>query len=148
MAHKFEGAKYRETADLALKDITKLIRKDIQAAIAKGTLPKGKYSVVIPHWGAIRIMVKQIDLPVLVTTLSAEDRTRFSTPNTRSFTPKAKAVIETLTAMANEYLYDDTDIMTDYFNSRFYLNVCFDFALEVLKTQYGNERPTSIFERV
>ena len=43
----YVGDKYEETKNLSLKEICKLLEKDLKLEIKKGSLPKGKYQIEI-----------------------------------------------------------------------------------------------------
>lgn len=51
--------------------------------------------------------------------------------NHQGYSLEAKKLLEKIEAHANAYNYDDSDAQTDYFDTRFYLYVRFDYDLEL-----------------
>ena len=121
------GSKYESVKGLPLREVTKLMRKDVKAAVKAGELPADfKYSVSI--WaGSVNLVATAsraiyaaepdtYDFPVA---FNYETGEYVGTYGSRR-TVEATKVYETLTAIANAYNYDGSDVMTDYFNVNFF----------------------------
>jgi len=122
--HRFEGSKYRQTANLPRTELAKLMRADIKAL----KLPKGfKISVRTESFsggGAIRICVMAVPEGFnLIESLSDGLCQR------RTLTPAAKRLLASLKAIHSAYQYDDSDIMTDYFHCRYYGDAEYHYEL-------------------
>jgi len=104
----FKGAKYDGTIlDAAV--IAKNIREDIKQAVKKNELPKGKYSVRISRYSmgrSINIRAKEIEFPVY-----GEDG---------RLNKFGELLRDSLEKIRNAYNYDNSDIMTDYFDVNYY----------------------------
>lgn len=134
----FKGSRYEETRNLDVKDIAKMLRKDIKAAVKAGKFPKGmKTSVRISRYsGGCSIDVTVKALPESFPLLNPE-WVRFMRDNPNKpmpyglaiFTDEAGALKESLESMMNTYNRDNSDTMTDYFDVRFYGHADFDWEL-------------------
>lgn len=121
------GSKYdknRTTTEEA-----KLFHADVKTAIKTGALPKGlKLSVKTDYFsGGSAIRVKIVAVPAGFVILDPTERTRYSTEAT---TLKRK-----LESMLNEYNFDGSDTMTDYFHVNFYGSVDFCSELEAIDSK-------------
>lgn len=127
-----EGVKYQQTKGLMLKDLAALIRKEVREAAKAGLIPtEWRYAVRKRDYRAIDTYMI---IPDEVETLIGEFQTENEMPLTRyavqtyewMFTGKyepLKAVVlaeEFLKGLIGAYNYDNNDIMTDYFDVRFY----------------------------
>jgi len=130
------GNKYDKDLDTA--EIAKRVRMDIKAAIASGDLPKGlKASVRMDRFaGGSSIDIRVTQVPQGFT-LANPERIQWdlehpyasSTKVLPLYTAEAMALLLKLKALLDAYNYDGSDIMTDYFNVRFYGDVRFDHDL-------------------
>lgn len=123
------GGKYERNMDVS--EIAKRVRAEIKAAIKNGQLHNGKYSVTVRRCESISILVKEVDLSILnLARIKAEREqgTNFR-GDIQIYTDEARDLISRLKAIANAYNYDNSEIMTDYFDVNFYLNVSFDYSL-------------------
>lgn len=130
-----EGANYQATKHLSLKEVTALIRREARETVAKwnaknSAIGKVKVSVTMPHYGAIDAVLK---VDGLVYSLYGEygdiayaQRLRERAEDIESlgerFLPllklyELKAEVE---GIRNQYNYNDSDPMTDYFSVRYY----------------------------
>lgn len=92
------GSKYEETENLDIKEIAKLVRKDIKSAF-----PTFKFSVTIERYAmgqALHVVAKDTGI----------DR----------HTEEGKAFVQALRQITDQYNYDDSDTMQDYHHVRFY----------------------------
>lgn len=123
MPYKFEGSKYRQTANLPRKEIAKLIRADIKAL----NLSKGfKIAVRCKSFAGggsidIRVLAVPADF-LLIESLSEglNSLREFKRGDYRALTPAAKSLLASLKAIHSAYQYDDSDSQVDYFNCRYY----------------------------
>ena len=137
----WQGGKYQDTRSLGLTEVTKLIRDEIkllrklgkQAATTGGAALKSfdpigdapasiKIGVRQPHYGSIKISVTGIP----------QDwgwrwgkRNAWEGDTCERWIPTdaLEALGRELRMLASAYNYDNSDIMTDYFDNRYYLNV-------------------------
>jgi len=136
------GAKYDHTRKLSTVEIAKLIRdeiKTIRKVAAKTTTtvvdgelalhdPIGdaptsiKVSVRVPHYGSINISVSGLPAE-----WGWEQKVnQWGNPEWKH-TPALRTLIDALTALMNAYNHDNSDLMTDYFDVRFYGTVHTDW---------------------
>jgi len=129
------GAKYEDGLDV--KEIAKRVRKEIQAAVKAGELPKGlKASVRISRYsGGQSLYVKVTAVPRDFVVYNPE-RVRLDHEEPHRFhdvpylTPEARAVEKKIEALYGAYNYDGSEPQTDYFNVNFYGHVSWDYDLE------------------
>jgi len=141
-ANKWEGGKYQDTRGLGLTEVTKRIRDEIKllrklgkqaAGVAtEGALktldPIGdapasiKIGVRQPHYGSIKISVTGIPQD-WGWRWGKRDAWEGDTCERWIPTDALKALGHELRMLGNAYNYDNSDVMTDYFDNRYYLNV-------------------------
>jgi len=117
----WKGERYEATKDLRLKDIAKKIKDEI---LMKH--PNIKVSVRSEYFSmgcAIRINVKQV--PFRISYLE----THPYGGKTRKFHAKAKELLKDIQGIADQYRYNDSDAMIDYFNTNFYCTPSYDWKL-------------------
>lgn len=116
--YRWEGCNFKGNFDLS--DICKKIKD-----YGKQKFPTCKFSVSKDGYRTIRISLMQGDF---------EAYTEDNTENHRGFnhyhdecnghlTPRCQEVLRLMTRYAQSYNYDNSDIMTDYFDVNFYLQV-------------------------
>lgn len=133
--NKTTGNKYEETKDLDIKEIAKLVRKDIAQAKKEGTLPKNlKVSVKIDRYSmgqSLNVTIKSgLDCPLLNKEWFEQEKNSCGQlPTVERYTTEAKLVQSVLKNIVNSYNYDDCDTMSDYFDVRFYSSIDFDYDL-------------------
>lgn len=140
------GEKYSEVADLRLTDIAKRIRADIKLArkVAKAMAAPGamvtvdplrdapetlKYSVRTQYYsggGSIDITITGVPEDWGWVT---EKDPHFPDETRRMPSPALRAVAKELAAITAAYNYNGSDLVTDYFDVRFYSNVTTDGGL-------------------
>lgn len=140
--NEVRGEKYETTQRLDIKEIAKLIRADIKAAQKSGELPTGlKTSVRIDRYaGGQSLDIRVTDLGGIplyseigaknikeTGSVAGEDH---RTPYHETIAPEAKKILETLKTIQGSYNRDNSDVMTDYFDVRFYGRVEVDYDLE------------------
>ena len=136
---KTEGSKYRETKDMAVKEISKLIRKEI-----KIRFPEIKTSVRTDGATGIDIEIKELPFrvtnPEFVNFGIDHPHERYpSALDVPRYTPKAIELRDAVREIASAYNFDDSDSMTDYFHRRFYLSVDFTYKIEEEERDYITE---------
>lgn len=129
---KREGVKYQQTKGLMLKDLAALIRKEVREAAKTGRIPtEWRYAVRKRDYRAIDTY---IIVPDEVETLREEFQREYEMPLTQYtvanypefFNGKyylLKMVVDAekfVTELVGAYNYDNNDIMTDYFDTRFF----------------------------
>ena len=127
-----KAVKAPELTDTA--QIAKRIREDIQAAVRAKTLPPGKYSVTTAKYAGgstITVVAAKLPFPVLnppaFRVMKGSSDVSFDRDTFRSrYTDKAEAVLAKLNAIVDEYHWDRSDPMTDYFHQRFERDVKLD----------------------
>lgn len=135
------GTKYAATKDLNRVEIAKLIRADIKAAVANGSLPKASYSVKTESYaggGSINVRIANVEKPGFV--LANADRIRWDHENPHAglcgcpsearwlYSGDARELLRAVDAIMGAYNYDGSDIQSDYFNVRFYGHAEFSHA--------------------
>jgi hypothetical protein len=112
--------------------LAKLIRQDIQAALAAGSLPRAKYSVTTDRYSmgsSITVVATKVPFPVLNEAAfyptkfgpqfdSGRFRTRYST--------EAENLQQKLEEIVGAYHWDRSDPMSDYYNERFHKDIRLD----------------------
>jgi hypothetical protein len=152
----FVGVKYDRNLDL--KEIVKLVRKDVNEAIAQGKLPKMKYSLRMSRRGAwsIRLVVTDLDKAILENALTEDARLHldqnngslFGFPPYRTYSEAYNETMGLLKALLEAYNYDNSDIMTDYFNVNYYASVDIDRNLhdKIMGRVWNND--TGRYEKI
>lgn len=137
-ARDFKGSKYQETKDLDVKEIAKLVRKDIKEAIKKGFLPKMKTSVTIDRYSmgqSICVRVTEYSDQVLTDEYQAHrgDWTYMRDNQVEKYMPQLKATVEALKNILQAYNQDSSDSMVDYYSVKFSGSVSVSSKLEEAK---------------
>jgi len=137
--NEYKGSKYDSLKSHDVKDIAKLIRKDIKEAVSRGDIPKGKYSVTIDRFSggsSIDIRVKGLDgenplNPEYVKWWADNPNGYYGEcPVDENLTPLGDKVIEALNSIMDAYKRDNSDMMSDYFDVNFYGHVAIDWEAE------------------
>lgn len=127
---RVEGSNYAQTADLDIKEVAKLIRKDLK------THYKGyKFSVRISGFSggqSLGVVIKEI--PDSLTLYNPEWLQQIRTTGHYPYdlarnSPEAIQLCKDIRSIVQSYNYDGSDSQTDYFNVRFYTHVDFDSDL-------------------
>jgi len=126
---KTTGTKYQYGRNI--KDIAKDIRKDIKSATKAGTLPSGtKVSVKISRYSmgqSLTAAIKTLGDGVGILN-PARVRWEFDNPYKcpnvveagEMYTPVAAEALKVIEKIVASYNYDNSDIMTDYYDVEFY----------------------------
>lgn len=122
------GNKYMETRDLDIAEVAKLVRKDIKAAVKNGHLPADtKYSVRIERFS----MGQAINITATLPDRPARVRIDREYDGQYGYTNESNAINAVLNAIVNAYNYDNSDVLTDYFQVRFYCTPQVDGTREI-----------------
>jgi hypothetical protein len=131
--YKFEGSRYKQFKNTLIKEIAKLIKKEVQEKY-----PFLKVSVSTKHFsGGQEINAKITKYPYhfLEKTVIYPEMRNLPIEKIPSYAfgwaydPKAKAIIDDIKHIENSYNFDDSDGQSDYYNTRFYADADFDFDL-------------------
>ena len=131
--YKIVGKKY--DPDLDIKDIAKLVRKDLKAAY-RGW----KFSVRIERYSKgqdLDVVIKNVDFDLI-----NPDWLRWKVANLGKraithngpahFTQTGYAVLKRIREIVNDYNFDDSDSSTDYFHQNFHARVEYDSRFDGL----------------
>jgi hypothetical protein len=129
------GAKYN--TDLDIKEIAKLVRKDIKAAVKAGSLPKEmKVSVRVKRYSggqSLNLNVKSFPggflNPAYVKAVKVNPHLCYTEYPPRYYLHVSRA-LTTLDNLANAYNYNNSDTMVDYFDVNYYVSVNVDVFVE------------------
>lgn len=119
----WKGKSYESTRSLPLKEVAKRIKREVEAKY-----PKFSVSVRTEHFSmGCAIHLKVVSMPVGFRIMRREDNAHgyASYP----YTEEAKALMDGLQKIANQYRFDDSDGQIDYFNTNFYCTP--EFAWEL-----------------
>lgn len=138
---RWYGGKYANTRDLSLTDIAKLIRAEIKVArkVAKMTAEPGSLKVADPigdtpaevkigvrtqyYSGGGSINVTISNIPDAWGWTEVVDSRCLNGQPRRVATGALKALAKAIREIMDSYNYDGSDVMTDYFDKRFYGHV-------------------------
>lgn len=116
--------KYTEVRGVPMKEVAKMVRKDIKAAIARGYLPKCKFSVKSTY-NTISIEMKATEAglefknPEMVAYYETPVNERLGSQPPR-FTATASIWYDTMKAILDQYNFNDSDYYSDYHSVNFY----------------------------
>lgn len=133
VASRGEGAKY--DSSLGVVEIAKRIRADIKAAIAAGTIPAIKTSVRISRYSmgrSIDVTITEAPFEVLNpawTEACKAGACVWDLDGISKYTDEATRVFEVVRQIRDDYNYDRSDSMTDYYDVNFGGSVSFDWKL-------------------
>jgi hypothetical protein len=118
------GELYEATRDMTNKEIAAHVRRAVKDAAKAGRIPAGwQYSVRYERGTAITVTVIASDEVVALRNAFEQERGRRYTANLDDAPETLRvlaAVEQELRALLGRYNYDGSDIMTDYFDVRFY----------------------------
>jgi len=125
----WRGAK---SGKLGAKETTAAVRKEIKQAQAAGWLPEG-VKVSVSHEGyaggwSMNLKIKELPPGMMLYEAADYDEFehRYETPSEGGkvpvMRPEIADMIKKMEQIADQYNYDDSDSMTDYFNRGFYVH--------------------------
>jgi hypothetical protein len=135
------GAKYEDARNLGVTEIAGLMRQDIKQAVANGDLPKDdhisvttqKYAggasidIKVSNWAGATVPADdsrctgQLDLGTRTVPSSCKPGQHdWRCPGAAHESEEGARVRETIQAIHDSYNHDGSDVMTDYFDVRYY----------------------------
>ena len=112
------GSKYDKNLDIA--QIAKMVRADLKQAVKEGKLPEHKVSVRVRRYAGGQ------SLDVAVTQCAALGSSDRDEGGVRK--PQAMFMHTVMSQIIAAYNYDNSDLMTDYFDVNFYGHVEFNLG--------------------
>lgn len=122
MKNNTEGAKYQATKDLDRPALKKAILADVNAQMPAGV----RVTLKNPHYSSFTVTVSgmpSILNPAWVKCRALDTLRGRIDENPPEFTEEARALMDKVEELVNAYNYDRSDYQSDYFNTRFYLDV-------------------------
>lgn len=121
-----------------------MVRKDIQSAIKSGNLPEMKVSVKIKRFSggsSIDAKIKDASFPIANAEYYerialGEENTHAHMQNCNPLSDEARIAMKQIEQIINEYNFDGSDMMSDYFNVNFYSHVSTEWAIEKKEGDY------------
>ena len=107
MAHEFEGSKYQETKDIYGSELVKIIKKDLKEQLPKEYKVLAHKETYAGGW-SIHFTIKNTGIEKYAGA---------------DYTPDWKALNDKVSDIVEAYNFDNSDIMTDYFSTKFYKHV-------------------------
>jgi hypothetical protein len=129
----WEGHKYRNTKNLALKEIAKMIKAEIQKEHPEITV-----SVTTKHFSGGRsldVEITQAPFKLIKKKCIYPEMANLTEDKIPKYAwgfdylPEAKKVLDDIKGICNQYNYDDSDGMIDYFDTSFYNDVTYSWEL-------------------
>ncbi|MCR4330240.1 MAG: hypothetical protein NUV65_06885 [Candidatus Roizmanbacteria bacterium] len=133
---------------LSTTEEAKLIRADIKEAVKTGLLPKAKYSVRTKYFSggsSIDVRISDVKTPIInldwIERVMTEAHWQYNTPACMKYTDTGRSILWTVEAIVNQYNFDKSEPMVDYFFVNFYSSVEYNWQwersiTESLKTAY------------
>lgn len=128
-SYKFVGDRYDK--NLSPKDIAKFVRAELRSKF-----PGFKFSITSTY-NKISVTIKGVPRGFQVHSNEYLNHladfgpdVNFGRSARAYYTPAYSNLLETIKAYINSYNFDDSESMTDYFHSNFYVFVQMDFMLE------------------
>ena len=121
----WKGEKYEQTKDLPLKEIAKMIKKEI-----KEKYPNLKFSVRSRRFAggeAIDITIKDFGFNPINPNYNSNKPPIF---DNHRYNERARKIMNDIEKIGNQYRFDDCDGMIDYFRVNFWFNVYIDWKYE------------------
>lgn len=130
--YRWQGSNYKGQGP---EKVVELIRKWL-----KETYPRYKFSVTRKNYDSIYIRLMVADFEVFTKEsgyTSSKQLNQFHIERDKDLTDRAREVMSNIYCFANSYNFDDSDIMTDYHHTNFYLNL----EIGSYKQPYKVEQP-------
>lgn len=116
--YRWKGCRYKGQSN---KEILNLVRQWL-----KETYPHYKFSVRKNHYNSFAIELQQADFEPFTEAAGNRvyhDVNHYHIENDHYLTDRAKEVMQNVCSYIMSYNYDNSDIMTDYFNTNFYFDL-------------------------
>jgi CRISPR/Cas system CSM-associated protein Csm4 (group 5 of RAMP superfamily) len=138
MTYKFEGCKYQETKDKSLKEIAQLIRKDLKQYTdnCKKLGYDIKLSVKTQYYSmgqTIHVTIQDTNFNLFNSNFNPNEKIN---DNNEIYTNKFKKLNEVIHTICSQYNYDDSDSMTDYFSTKFYIHTHMSYKIKKKEKQW------------
>lgn len=132
--YKWKGHRYKGQGN---KEITASIRKWL-----KETYPDYKFSVRLEHYSAIYVSLLIADFDVYVQNAVKRPEQIYRIDDNEFLSDRAKDVLGNVKEYILSFNYDDSDIMTDYFNTNFYYYIRIGSDTSPYRIEIGKSRRT------
>lgn len=122
--YKFQGSKHENTKDLDITEIAKLVRKDLKQTFGKDF----KFSVTIDRYS----MGQSLNVEIKTSPRNYLNSIRVldECSDASRFIEEGFEVLSLVDKIINNYNYDNSDVMTDYFDNKFSYHSYFSYELE------------------
>lgn len=116
----WKGRNYDKSSGLGLTDLTKLFREFV-----KKTYPHCKFSIRSERYSSIKIVLLSADFQAFNETFTkgVADVNHYHLNADTRLTERCLEVVKNVYDYVASYNYDNSDIMTDYFDTRFYVTI-------------------------
>jgi hypothetical protein len=115
-ANGWKGNKY--DSKLSVKEIAKIVREEL-----KKKFPKCKFSVTSPHHSSLDINLMSAPFEALKVEGGQRSVNQYYIDRDEDITEEAREVMKYVKDFVQDYNFDDSDSMTDYFHTNFYLHL-------------------------
>lgn len=145
--HNFEGSKYRETRDLSVVEIAKLIKQefkkefpDIKLSV-KSQVYSGGCNInarITEYKGRVftdSYLQYRTDPDPMLSNMLFSDYCVEKRIECERLVPNVLKVLDRLEEIGNSFNFDDSDSQTDYFSTSFYYFVDLDSSFEYKKLE-------------
>jgi hypothetical protein len=127
----YNNAHSKFDASLDIKEIAKRLRKDIKAMQKMGVYANMKVSVRIERYSggqSLSVTITKWDGQLHNPAWIAADMN--ARCEIHRHTPRVRKAMEVLKRLANQWNYDNSDSMVDYFDVNYYTHVSVDWELD------------------
>lgn len=141
--YRWTGSNYKGQR---ASEVVELVRQWL-----KKIYPRYKFSVRRPDYNSIHISLMQADFEAFTKESSVKtyaDINHYHIDSETDLTDRAREVMQNVCAFVQSYNFDDSDLMTDYFHTNFYLNLSvgtykkpYRTSLPKLQCRKGDESP-------
>jgi len=142
--YRWKGSRYNGQDN---KEITANIRKWL-----KETYPDYKFSVRLHHYSSIYVSILIADFEMFKPDATSDCINVYHIDKNKNLTDRAKEVFNNIADYVNSYRYDNSDAMTDYFDTNFYFsleagNGDHPYRIEVPKSRRTGGKVSPEFKR-
>jgi hypothetical protein len=145
--YKFEGSKYRESRDLSVAEIGKLIKKEFKKEFpeiklsVKSQVYSGGCSIhaqITEYKGRVfteAYLQYRTEPDYMLSNMLFRDYCDLKRLHCERLVPNVLKVLDRLEEIGNSYNFDDSDSQTDYFSNSFYWFADLDSSFEYKKLE-------------
>ena len=131
----WEGSKYQKTENLDVVEIAKLVKKEAQTKFP--TLTISVSTQKFAGGCSIEVRINNVDFEIYSPEFKEYNKgSRDHFFEGEWYNEKAKEVLQQLKSIVNQYRYNDSNGMIDYFDTNFYSGV--DYAYKLQQSQLAN----------